>query len=162
MKISQNFVAFSEYMNFKRFAEDGFEVLACLRPKLMEQQKNMPNTRILTGNFSKVSQVWVNLRGNCSTRYIEFLTAILHHGLRNDLFFFNSILLCPIVVWTFIFSFLFELLFPFSLWTFISLFAFFYVYSIAVTFWISLLLLLEEVPRVSSNLALWSTSEFYQ
>ena len=54
--------------SFKRFSEEGFEVLACLRPKLMEQQKNMPNTRILTGNFSKVSQVWGNLRGNY--RYI--------------------------------------------------------------------------------------------
>ena len=51
--------------SFKQFAEGGFEVLACLRPKLMEQQINMPNTRILTGNFSKVSQVWGILRGNC-------------------------------------------------------------------------------------------------
>ena len=100
-------------MNFKRFAEDGFEVLACLRPKLMEQQKNMPNTRILTGNFSKVSQVWGILRGNCSTRYIEFLTAILHHDLRNDLFFFS-------IPFYFV-QLLFGLLF--SLWTFISLFS---------------------------------------
>ena len=61
--------------SFKRFSEEGFEVLACLRPKLMEQQKSMPNTRILTGNFSKVSQVWGNLRGNC--RYINFLLLLL-------------------------------------------------------------------------------------
>ena len=119
-------------MNFKRFAEDGFEVLACLRPKLMEQQKNMPNTRILTGNFSKVSQVWGILRGNCSTRYIEFLTAILHHGLRNDFFFFQfhfTLSNCCLdfyflfSLWTFISLFSLSFYFPF-----ISLFAFIYFY----------------------------------
>jgi len=50
--------------SFKQFAEGGFEVLACLRPKLMEQQINMPNTRILTGNFSKVSQA-IGMRYGC-------------------------------------------------------------------------------------------------
>ena len=66
--------------SFKRFAEEGFEVLACLRPKLMDQQNNMPNTRILTGNFSKVSQVWCNFRGNC--RYIKFLLLLLEEEPR--------------------------------------------------------------------------------
>ena len=42
-----------------------------------------------------------------------FLTAILHRGLRNDLFFVSPI---------YFFRFLFGLLFSFSIWTFISLF----------------------------------------
>ena len=93
------------------------------------------------------------------TRYIYFLTAILHRGLRNDFFFslrsftFSNFyldfyfpflfgLLFPFFIWTFIFPFLFGLLFPFSHWTFISLLFLFSLfsldfYSIAVTFWIS-------------------------
>ena len=62
-----------------------------------------------------------------------FLTAILHRGLRNDFFFsffFNTDLLFPIFIWTFLshlyldfsFPFPFGLFFPFSIWTFISLF----------------------------------------
>ena len=46
----------------------------------------------------------------------EFLTAILHRGLRND-FFFSSVRHFRI----YFFQFLFGLLFPFSIWTFISL-----------------------------------------
>ena len=57
---------------------------------------------------------------NCSN-FCLLLTAILHRGLRSD-FFFNSNLLFPIFIWTFIFPFLFGLLFSFSIWTFISLF----------------------------------------
>ena len=81
--------------------------------------------------------------------FTQFLTAILHRGLRNDFFSqpFTQFLfgvLFPFFVWTFIFlfslgfyfHFLFRLIFPFSLWTFISLFSLDF-YSIAVTFWIS-------------------------
>ena len=59
--------------------------------------------------------------GTCPHQFLSefpFLTAILHRGLRND-FFFNSNLLFPIFIWTFIFPFLFGLLFSFFLWTFI-------------------------------------------
>ena len=44
-----------------------------------------------------------------------FLTAILHRGLRNDFFFsfFNSDLLFPIFVWTFISLFYMDFYFPF-------------------------------------------------
>ena len=57
----------------------------------------------------------------------KFLTAILHHGLRNCFFprsfTFHILfgLLYPFSIWTF-FPFLFGLIFPFSFWTFISLF----------------------------------------
>ena len=53
---------------------------------------------------------------------VDFLTAILHRGLR-DFFLSLSNLLFPISIWTFIFLFLFGIFFPFSLWTFISLFS---------------------------------------
>ena len=58
----------------------------------------------------------------------DFLTAILHRGLRNDFFFFFSSanLLFPLFYLDFYFPFLFGLLFPFSIWTFFFSFSFFF------------------------------------
>ena len=86
--------------------------------------------------------------------YLQFLTALLLRGLRNDFFFqflqftfsnyyldfyfpFLFGLLFPLFLCTFIFPFLFEHLFPFSLWTFtqsrshFGLLPFFFIYRIS-------------------------------
>ena len=54
---------------------------------------------------------------------IDFLTAILHRGLRNDFFFSLQFTFSNFYL-DFYFPFLFGHLFPFSIWTFIFLFLF--------------------------------------
>ena len=77
---------------------------------------------MLPGRYSNLNQFLHSKKSCRRIHVVVFLTAILHRGLRND-FFFNSNLLFPIFIWTFIFPFLFGLLFPlfsFSVSTFIQ------------------------------------------
>jgi len=38
------------------FREHGYEVLACLKPKIVEEQKKMPGSTILPGHFTLIEQ----------------------------------------------------------------------------------------------------------
>ena len=42
--------------SFSQFREQGYEVLAGLRPKLLEERDNMPGSRILDGSFTVIGQ----------------------------------------------------------------------------------------------------------
>ena len=69
--------------SFKRFVEEGFEVLACLRPKLMEKQSELPNMRILDGNFSKVSQA-IGMKYGCPEA-ADFLNTFIEDAKKTGL-----------------------------------------------------------------------------
>jgi hypothetical protein len=70
------------------------------------------------------------------TRYIYFLTAILHRGLRNDFFFHYVYLLFPIFIWTFISLFSLDFYFLFLFGLLFSLFSldFYFPFLIGLLF----------------------------
>jgi polar amino acid transport system substrate-binding protein len=52
---------------FRRFVDEGLEVLAGLRPRLLTDAETLPGARILDGQFTAVQQAIGTARGNAAS-----------------------------------------------------------------------------------------------
>ena len=67
--------------SFKEFTENGYEVLAGLRPKLLDEAAKLPGSRIIDGSFTVIGQsVGCRFKKEYSLRKI-FLQLIYRKGL---------------------------------------------------------------------------------
>ncbi len=68
---------------FRQFADEKLEVLAGLRPRLLEDAKSMPGARILDGQFMAVQQAIGTARGNAEGA--AFLSAFVEEAKASGL-----------------------------------------------------------------------------
>ncbi len=68
---------------FRQFADEKLEVLAGLRPRLLEDAKSMPGARILDGQFMAVQQAIGTARGNAAGA--AFLSAFVEEAKASGL-----------------------------------------------------------------------------